>query len=188
MGARAHDSDDVYLRLQLGVAFAGVAAKSSTTHLEFAGTGPSLGVALGKTVRPDLALFGTFSLSSAIDPSLKRNGANAPPIAGSVDQVLFGIGIAYYLEPSNLFMAASAGISKLNFQDSQNVVLYESKWGGGGELLAGKEWWVSDQWGLGVSGQLSLATARGKGALSPGESTPTWTGAAFSILFSSTYN
>jgi hypothetical protein len=174
--------------MQLGATFEALSAKSATTHLEFAGSGASFGVALGKSVRPNLALYGSFSFASAVDPKLKTNGVDTPTVSGSSDMAMFGVGIAYYLEPANVFLAATAGVSKVDFQDNQNVVLYESKWGIGGDLLLGKEWWVADEWGIGVSGQLSLAAARGADALAPGESIPNWTGTALSILFSSTYN
>jgi hypothetical protein len=174
--------------MQLGATFAALSAKSEATHLQFSGSGPALGVALGKSVRANLAVYGAFMLASSIDPRFKMNGVATPTVSGSTDLVLFGVGAAYYLEPANVFLAATIGVSKLDFQDNQKVVLYESQWGLGGELVAGKEWWVSDEWGIGVSGQLLLATASGKGVLAPGESSPTWTGAAFSVLFSSTYN
>jgi hypothetical protein len=45
----------------------------------------------------------------------------------------------------------------------------------------GKEWWVSDTWGLGVAGML-LASGNGGGG---GSTFTTWSGA---ILFSATYN
>jgi hypothetical protein len=40
--------------------------------------------------------------------------------------------------------------------------LYESDWGGGISLMIGKEWWVSDNWGLGIAGQLFGGSAKDK--------------------------
>jgi hypothetical protein len=56
------------------------------------------------------------------------------------------------------------------------------------EALVGKEWWVSDNWGLGLSGQMVPGTFRGKDPDLTLGLVPSWKATAFSLLFSATYN
>ncbi|HEX3698627.1 MAG TPA: hypothetical protein VH374_24865 [Polyangia bacterium] len=57
----------------------------------------------------------------------------------------------------------------------------------------GKEWWVSDNWGLGLAGQVVLGSIKdskilsGVGADAP-VSNASWTVAAFNVLFSASFN
>ena len=72
--------------------------------------------------------------------------------------------------------------------DSNGNVLEKSKTGLALEALFGKEWWVSDNWGLGLSGQVILGRMQGKDVDMTLLEVPTWTAKAFSLLFSATYN
>jgi hypothetical protein len=96
-----------------------------------------------------------------------------------------GGGAAYYLD-SNLFFAGSLVGSKLFIDDVNGNTAVQSDLGITIEGLVGKEWWVSDNWGLGVSGQLLLGVM--KDQATPNGSPPTWKLAAFSVLFSASYN
>jgi len=61
-----------------------------------------------------------------------------------------------------------------------------SAWGFTFEGLFGKEWWVSDNWGLGVCGQVLLGAMKDRPESH--ESVPTWRLTVFSVLFSASYN
>jgi hypothetical protein len=58
--------------------------------------------------------------------------------------------------------------------------------GVGASFMAGKEWWVSHDWGLGVAGQFRVAWMKAKAEFAGSDDTMTAT--AFAILFSATYN
>jgi hypothetical protein len=55
----------------------------------------------------------------------------------------------------------------------------------GAQVSSGKEWWVSDHWGLGVSGAIGLAWNPTDAAAAPSNTMRT---ATFSLAFSATYN
>lgn len=48
--------------------------------------------------------------------------------------------------------------------------------------MVGKEWWVSDNWGLGVAANFMVGSMKDK------DYDTRWTGLSTSILFSATYN
>jgi hypothetical protein len=58
-----------------------------------------------------------------------------------------------------------------------------TNWGFGARAALGKEWWVSDHWGLGLVGHLSMSFNQDQGT-----NPPTWTSWAFTAAFSATYN
>jgi hypothetical protein len=58
-----------------------------------------------------------------------------------------------------------------------------TNWDFGLRGALGKEWWVSDHWGLGIAGQVSLAMNR-----LAGPNASTWSGFGPTIAFSATYN
>ena len=59
----------------------------------------------------------------------------------------------------------------------------DTNWGFGLRAALGKEWWVSDHWGLGIAGHVSLTVNQDSGT-----NPPTWTGLGATVAFSATYN
>jgi hypothetical protein len=90
--------------------------------------------------------------------------------------------LAYYL-PNNVYIAGTLATMQWSVteSDDSNATLADSKWGFGVQGLVGKEWWVSEDWGLGVAGEVMAASMKD-------DDDNTWTGLAFSLLFSATYN
>ena len=185
-GAENHDG--VYLRLQLGIGYTSMSASMNGTDVSVAGAGPGFGIAVGGAVNSHLIIYGTVIDSEASDPEVKVNGQSQGSTNNGTSAGVVGIGagLAYYLD-SNLFFAGSLLASRLVVDDSNGNSLGKSEWGFTFEGLLGKEWWVSDNWGLGVSGQLLLGAMKDHATIA-GEAVPTWTLAAFSVLFSATYN
>lgn len=90
--------------------------------------------------------------------------------------------------PVNVYVSAALvsdqlSIKILNFDGAGNdYLLATSNKGAGINLMVGKEWWVSDDWGIGVAGAFRTSTV---------EDTDDNTKFAingFNIVFSATYN
>jgi hypothetical protein len=98
---------------------------------------------------------------------------------------MLGIGASYYFMPLNIYVGGTLGIGAASFTDSSNHSA-SSRAGFAIELDCGKEWWVSDNWGLGVALRLSHASVP-PGDIQP--NSPSQLGATgFGVLFSATYN
>ncbi|MEP6654679.1 MAG: hypothetical protein ABJA82_15055 [Myxococcales bacterium] len=179
-----HEHDGFFLRLHLGFGFTRVATSGSSLFddVEFSGGSTSIGIALGGVVAPNLVLYGSFFGSSIPDPDLKVNGATFGH-QGSADLFGLGGGAAYYFQPLNIYLAGTLATMQFSLNDSNDNTQYESKWGVGFQALVGKEWWVSQEWGLGVAAELIGATMKDKD-----DANVTWKAGAFSLLFSATYN
>ena len=74
-----------------------------------------------------------------------------------------GIGLTYYL-PINVFLSGSIGLASFNLQDNGDDGNIEgsTEEGLGFQVAVGKEWWVSDNWGLGVSAAFTYGSAEDK--------------------------
>ena len=92
----------------------------------------------------------------------------------------FGGGVAYYFMPLNLYLAGTLLGTQWELQERDEKIA-ESKVGIGFATLLGKEWWVSENWALGVAGKLMAASMKD-------ELSQRWNALTFALLFSSTYN
>jgi hypothetical protein len=91
---------------------------------------------------------------------------------------LLGLGATYYIRPYNFFVGGTLGSSQFS------TGLGASDYGFGFQILGGKEWWVSENWGIGTALSLTYGTAsdyNGRGSVDL---------SAFSVnlLFSATFN
>jgi hypothetical protein len=64
----------------------------------------------------------------------------------------------------------------------------DTEFGPGLSLVLGKEWWVSDNWGLGLAGQLYAARMKDRQPAFVGSETPTWRALGLNLLFSASFN
>ena len=191
-GARAHDG--FYLRLHLGPGYTNLSASAKGGDLSIAGKSLNFGIALGGAVSSHLIIYGTLVDALAFNLTSKQNQAQieAGMIEGFVNggglhtMGVLGIGggAAYYLD-ANVFFAGSLLGSRASVSQFIGTVA-RSEWGVTFEGLVGKEWWVSDNWGLGVAGQVLLGVMND--TMDADASVPTWKLAAFSVLFSATFN
>jgi hypothetical protein len=97
--------------------------------------------------------------------------------------ISFGPGMAYYLEPINMYFSGTLTFTQLSLSSSDtNEKFAESNVGFGFSLEVGKEWWVSTDWGLGAAFQFQFASMKDK------DIDAQITGLGFVVLLSATYN
>jgi hypothetical protein len=175
-----HAHDGFYMRLSFG--FGGAA--SSGAGEKYSGGSFAFGAAFGGALTQHLILYGEFLLHAIPDPTRDGFGSSQTLDGTEVDILGFGPGVAYYFMPLNLYLSGTLLIQQVqlsNTNDSGNSVAL-TKTGIGCSLMVGKEWWVSDDWGLGVAAQLLLGSAKDP------YSDAHWTSRGVAIMFSSTYN
>jgi hypothetical protein len=56
--------------------------------------------------------------------------------------------------PQNAYVSATLAVTRQSLK--LNGTQSDTDTGFGGQLAAGKEWWVSDHWGLGVAGKFTF--------------------------------
>ncbi len=149
----------------------------------YSGTSGNLGIALGGIVAPNLALYGAFFASIVDRADVSEGGISLGQSAGTAGIFALGAGVAYYIQPSNFYVSGTLAGVQFELSNANGDPVYDSKFGLGFQGMAGKEWWVSPEWGLGIAGQFIAASMKDKN-----NSDVTWTATSFSLVFSATYN
>ena len=98
----------------------------------------------------------------------------------SLSMSAVGAGLTYWFLPANIYVSPSLGFGTLSLQQGRNTITTDS--GFALDATIGKEWWASDQWGLGFAASASYHAI-------PDESrVENWTGLGFGLRLSATMN
>jgi hypothetical protein len=181
---RTHDG--FFLRLSAGVAAARAEISDATGRLEVSGSAGDLNLAVGGMVGPNFALHGTLWGWSASDPdgelTIGGVGSSSGQFNGTLTLGAIGVGGTYYFMPSNFYLSYSVGMASLN---GDGELEGKTKPGFAFDATLGKEWWVGDEWGLGLAGDVTYFSSRDDTIVGIDEN---WTGPSFGLRFSATFN
>jgi hypothetical protein len=113
-------------------------------------------VAVGGSPVENLVIFGEVISMAAASPTVEIDGEEFETDDNvSLSLTNIGPGIAYYFGPSSFFLSGSVGLAKATLETGG------SKGGASGvgiRVGAGKEWWVGDQWGIGLGANIFTAS------------------------------
>lgn len=149
-----HTHDGLYVGMRAGVGRLRNPAFGNRDYGVLEGRDLQLALAVGAAVSRHVILFGELSESQV------RQSDGMDP--GDFSLVVAGPGVAYYLEPSNVFFSGALGWAGFGSTRAWD----HSGQGMTGRLSVGKEWWVSSNWGLGLAaealfGNLSFGSVSG---------------------------
>ena len=178
-----HQHDGFYLRAYAGLGYFSASETYGGATDTYSGIGATYGAAFGGTIARNLILYGEL-LGTTVTNATLSYGGGTPDYSG-VDLTMFGIGpgVAYYVEPINLYLSGTLTFTQISFSDTNTAQPLDStNLGVGLSFMVGKEWWVSPDWGIGIAGQVHIAsmedpTVRARMRAS-----------VISLLFSATYN
>jgi hypothetical protein len=187
----AHLHDGFYLRMGLGVGGMSLSMDNSGTKTEIGGTSFGVAFAFGAALTRHLIVYGEFFTVGTSDPNVKVNGQSRT--LDTANASLFGVGpgVTYYFGESNFYLSGTLALSQVTFTGAleDNRAQSDTNWGATFKISAGKEWWASDNWGLGIAAQLALGSMKDDHlAVQESSSAPAWNVGAFTLLFSATYN
>ncbi len=205
----ANNHDGFYLRLALGVGYAQTRFKSENA-LTYTGTtegtikGPtgSFELSMGGTVGSGVVIgggvyFENFANPDSTDVADSSPGPEQELKFKSANMALLGPMVDWYFDPSSGFHAQGAiglgviAVSNGREKGSDAITIGNHDSGGWGVMLGvGYDWWVADDWSIGVLGRV-LYVAGGKGEENVDFSDTTWKHqaiAAPSVMFTATYH
>jgi hypothetical protein len=182
-----HQHDGFFLRMMLGLGGTSMKGTSGPTELKVSGSGGGVGIALGGAVSPNLVVFGEIVDSIATNPEVELQGTKLGRGKGSAGIVGIGPGLAYYFD-NNLYLSGTVAFTRLIVQDDDGKKVAETDYGPGASLVLGKEWWVSDNWGLGVALHAMFARMNDHVDTSYTKERPVWNAAGVNVLFSASFN
>jgi hypothetical protein len=188
-----HRHDGFYLRLSTGFGpyNESISERGEDPHTTVSGVATVGDLAIGGSPRPGLVLGGAVWSSSVLVAEARTDaGALVPPSAGQRSSYsVIGPWMDYYFNPSGgLHMPASLGFAVVRGLDAEGARFNRDQVALGAGLMIGLgyEWWVSDEWSLGI-----LARLTGIVATSKDDDGRRWIhaiGSAPSVLFTATYN
>jgi hypothetical protein len=164
-GARTHDG--FYLRLGIGVAYGRVVSKGdvlgTAVEATFEGYGPAYELLIGGTLGAGFVLGGGFLGQDIVEPDVSidvgsSGGTSADGVADdeSLGVVVLGPFVDWFFdEHGGGHAGAMIGIGAVGLEGDND----EASSGFGASIFGGYDFWVSDQWSLGVEGRLLFVGA-----------------------------
>jgi hypothetical protein len=181
-----HEHDGFLFATTLGGGY----LHSKGGDLTVSGGSASFELALGGAVTRSLALYVTFFDEADASPTVKNDatGASFSPSNATHSLLVYGAGARYYLVPSNFFFGAMVGVGKVTFEYDDALGTTRKLDASAGPVLrltAGKEWWISTNWGLGAAANVIFA---GNKTTDVAGNSTSITSSAFNLVVSATYN
>jgi hypothetical protein len=185
LAAERDHEEGFFLRLAAGAGPAGTEIEvDSDNRFKFDGTGADVEVAIGGIVMPNLAVHGTLWGWLITDPDAEIELFDVGEGSGTVDGDFslsgIGAGLTYFIMPINMYLTGSVGFGVLSF-DFGGLSL-ESDTGFSLEAALGKEWFVSDRWGIGLAVGITYHS------ISEPDVDENWSGISIPVRFSATLN
>jgi len=185
-GAKGVEQHDGFmLRLTVGLGYgSGTETLPTLGELRLSGGTGFFSLDIGGALVDNLVLHGRLSDMSVASPTVYLNDQELGTAEdASLTFYLLGVGLTYYLMPANVYLTAVVGVAGEE-SDNGTTTTETNKAGFAFEGDIGKEWWVGDNWGIGVAGRFTFASIPEE--LSDDDST-TLRGLGFGVLFSATY-
>jgi hypothetical protein len=178
-GKNRHDGLMVRLALGLGDGNLGESAGQNAAKTELSGFSASLSFDVGGSPIDNLVIHARLAefVSLNRDITVNRNGGT-----GNIASVLYAPAVTYYFMPINIYASLAIGAARIGF-DAGDDQFDWGKFGVGLNIDAGKEWWVSDNWGIGGAVRFWYAhAARDEAGLGAADDFTGW-----ALLVSGTY-
>jgi hypothetical protein len=182
-GAESHEG--LYINASLGVGWLHTESHGKNGgELVVSGRGTPLALSIGYVFAKNLVLSWDYCYLHVGHPSLGDDYSSVGIVNLGWEGT--GPGARLYL-PLNTFVGGSLLLSKVrinngNPDDSRYGLRWDSEYGITGRVSLGKEFWATDNWGLGLVGEALF------GRLPGHDNWPTFSTRGFSLMASSTFN
>ncbi len=178
-GPRDH-TGGFFMRLSGGGGSASTKITYQGQELKMDGAAGDVNLAFGAIVSPNLAIHGTLWGWLVSDPTVSAAGFTGTANNVDLSMSAIGGGLTYYFMPVNIYLSGSIGVGKLTidgygFSGSTDA-------GFVADLTLGKEWWVGNNWGLGV------AVGGGFHSIPDPDIPEKWNGGSIAVRFTATMN
>ena len=180
--AEAETHDGFYLNFQLGAGSGETIYEiSGYDDRELTGSTGVFRIKAGYAPFDNLIVYGLYGVFNQSKPDVKIGSVEGEATFDST-YYDFGGGVCYYFMPFNAYISADIASTTTRWSDSDDTL--DSGRGLSYTLSFGKEWWVSENWGLGVALIASKANISDGGDF-PGDK---FSHTFYGIAFTATYN
>ena len=183
-----HKHDGFYLRLTTGVGSTTSVEEIERDEFVVSGLSGNTTIGIGYAVVENLILNVDLFSTMVEDPIAEINGKEIGEVDAELEVINVGLGATYYIMPTNVYLTGSIALASGSLKSYGKSYGHktESEAGYGINVAVGKEWWVSNNWGIGVAGQLFHTVLSDENPIT-GEVFDLKT-TSLAILFSATFN
>jgi hypothetical protein len=183
-----HNHDGFYLRLGIGFGFMNTTGEvdvPGSNELKITGAGLTGEFLIGGTPAPGFVIGGGTMGFTVFDPKFEVNGQEQNTTADSVNLSMIGLFVDVYPNPEQgLHIQGMIGYAQLSSDETDSDD--ERPGGLGLSVGVGYEWWVGEQWGVGILGKLAYASTKIDGTVGGTSVDITYTTVAPALLFTAT--
>jgi len=159
----AHTHDGFYFRTGLGFGWGQVTAKVDDIEATYTGSGWLLDLLFGGTIGNTVVIGGGFLIHEIVDPKLEVNseefGDATEELEGGLGVVTLGPFVDFFFGPHDGgHIGSMIGAASIGLEDDDA----ELSEGWGFSLFGGYDFWVSDEWSLGINGRYMYAKGERK--------------------------
>ena len=177
----AHRHLGIFVRADIGVGYMHFSASENGSTGSVSSVSIPLAVAVGGAVSENWILGAELWFAYGPSPKITLDSSSASPPDSNMFLGNLGLLIVHYFMPANVYLSFAPGISRLDLSFQGNTA--RTNYGFGAKLALGKEWWVSDHWGLGIAVEGLFSINQ-----DTGPSPPTWMTFGGGLTFSATLN
>jgi hypothetical protein len=173
----------LYLRFLLGGGYLSATEKDFFgSDLKIHGNAGHFSFQIGGAVTNNFILFFDYAAVAAKNPKAEWSGVSVSTSGTELQLQNAGGGITYYFMPINMYLSVSVVAAKATLKVNSDSGATEL--GPGVNIALGKEWWVSDNWGLGIAlvGHYSKVKSD-EGVLGKKDVVNSYIGVAFSATY-----
>lgn len=186
-----HQHDGFFLSMNVGPVIGDVIITMTGApfnKMTYSGTGATVDFKIGAAfIKNNIISLDIISRSMTVSEMMfDGRSLTSFPDPVSAGDVTTGIGFTHYFMPYNLFINGTIGISTFSIESGGTKA--ESESGYSLHIKTGKEWWVSKNWGLGISGGYGLVIADDKADPSMPSYTGTLSTNKLFFMFNTTFN
>jgi len=142
----------LFLRAVSGAAFSNSIMDNNNIEQKYSGAAGFFQAQVGWALWDNLILFGSFDMMGMGEFDYYLDGEKQTLKGSEFKTNGVGAGVSYYFMPSNVYISLGFSRAETEFKFSGSDAEIESDNGWGSTLIVGKEWMLSDDWGLGVAG------------------------------------
>ncbi|MFC1670161.1 hypothetical protein ACFL20_07180 [Spirochaetota bacterium] len=148
--AQAETHDGFFLRFQTGIGYGHMTEKDVMgSDLEIYGASYDFYFQLGGALVNNFILHLNLGGSVLMEPEVKWGSETATATDAELTVYNYGAGISYYIMPGNMYISINGSAMRSKAEGEYGSGYTD--WGFGITGVIGKEWWVSENWGLGIA-------------------------------------
>jgi hypothetical protein len=181
-GVQTHDG--FFANARFGVTY----GRLTSAPLLIQGEGTAFNAAFGYSLDERLAVYAELGETALWAPSFHPNGKYADAdFDVSARLSSLGAGTRWTFPQENIYLSLSFSAIWAAIQEQRHDhgdgahTPFRTDLGFGGTLTLGREWWVADEWGIGVAANAHFSRIQDQDAV-------TWHNGTFGLQFTATWN